>query len=636
MSVPDTADGLLERLLAYRHSGRRQEALACCGLALLRNPGDSMVLGVAAGLLREQGNPNAASRLLARALAVDPAGAQLYYECALLLHLAGQPAACVAVLRRALVLTPEAAQTLCDFGAVLHQLGQGALSGLWLSRSLRLDPHQHNALLNLSSVLHWQGRTEAALDCATRLLLETPTAGRALLDRTLLALPVVPASDAAAAAAMRRFDENLRQLRRQAERPALAGELAAAMGESLPFYLAYRQGNQRSRLQSYGTMFAGLMAARHPLAAPSRRTRGRTRLAIVSNHFRRHSIWDVLVHGLLEHLRRDQFEVVLINTMALADEETERARRLADRTHAGLSLEAGLQLLRQEAPDVIYYPEIGMDAVTARLAALRLAPLQLAGWGHPITSGLPTIDRFLSGDLLEADDAQEHYVEALVRLPGTGALTLMPPCPPQPLQGGDWPAETPAGPVRFILCQNPYKFDPADDPLLAAIAAAVPDCQFWVLYEPSRMDLYETLRQRWHAVLRARGINPERTLQWRPWLPRGQFMSLLERVDVYLDCPAFSGYTTAWHAVHCGLPIVTQEGPFLRQRLAAGLLRQIGQADGIAGSPQDYVATAVRLAGECRAGEPWIRRRQGLRAAAMAADNRLEVVRAFERELGSA
>jgi hypothetical protein len=71
-------------------------------------------------------------------------------------------------------------------------------------------------------------------------------------------------------------------------------------------------------------------------------------------------------------------------------------------------------------------------------------------------------------------------------------------------------------------------------------------------------------------------------------------------MDVYLDCPSFSGYTTAWQAAHRGLPIVTLEGQFLRQRLAAGLLKQIGVTDGIATSADDYVAIAVRKATECR------------------------------------
>ena len=56
-------------------------------------------------------------------------------------------------------------------------------------------------------------------------------------------------------------------------------------------------------------------------------------------------------------------------------------------------------------------------AAVVMLAALWLAPIQCASWGHPDTTGLPTIDYFLSGELMEPPDADEHYTERLVRLP---------------------------------------------------------------------------------------------------------------------------------------------------------------------------------------------------------------------------
>jgi CRISPR-associated protein Csy1 len=57
--------------------------------------------------------------------------------------------------------------------------------------------------------------------------------------------------------------------------------------------------------------------------------------------------------------------------------------------------------IRADALDVLVYPEVGMAAVTFALAASRLAPLQCAGWGHPVTTGLPTIDVFFSSACME-------------------------------------------------------------------------------------------------------------------------------------------------------------------------------------------------------------------------------------------
>jgi protein O-GlcNAc transferase len=107
-------------------------------------------------------------------------------------------------------------------------------------------------------------------------------------------------------------------------------------------------------------------------------------------------------------------------------------------------------------------------------------------------------------------------------------------------------------------------------------------------------------------------------------------------MDVYLDCPAFSGYTTAWQAAHRGLPIVTLEGEFLRQRLAAGLLRQIGRSEGITQSPEQYVERAVRWSQEARDTPAWASQREMLRSAAGKADGNREAVSALQQVLAEA
>jgi len=118
-----------------------------------------------------------------------------------------------------------------------------------------------------------------------------------------------------------------------------------------------------------------------------------------------------------------------------------------------------------------------------------------------------------------------------------------------------------------------------------------------------------------------------------PWLSREQFYSLLDLSDVYLDCPSFSGYTTAWQALHRGLPVVTLEGQFMRQRLASGLLRKIGMTDTIAVTVDHYVTIAAHLARESQDPELRNARRQAIKALAPQVDGDSSVVRAFEKHL---
>ena len=64
----------------------------------------------------------------------------------------------------------------------------------------------------------------------------------------------------------------------------------------------------------------------------------------------------------------------------------------------------------------MFFTDIGMDALTYTLAFSRMAPVQCTTWGHPVTSGSPTMNYFMSSELLELSEADDHYTEKLVRL----------------------------------------------------------------------------------------------------------------------------------------------------------------------------------------------------------------------------
>lgn len=96
--------------------------------------------------------------------------------------------------------------------------------------------------------------------------------------------------------------------------------------------------------------------------------------------------------------------------------------------------------------------------------------MQAASWGHPVTSGLPTIDLYLSGELLEGPLADSHYRERLVRLPGTGCCTTSAALDAEGASELEAALSACAG-CRYVIAQTPFKLDPSDDEVFAAIAA---------------------------------------------------------------------------------------------------------------------------------------------------------------------
>jgi len=456
-----------------------------------------------------------------------------------------------------------------------------------------------------------------------------------MLGAAVATIPIICASATDSASAVDGFGEQLDIL--VGWSGANPGKLGAAIGRIQPFQLAYRPVDLTAILSRYGEL-ASSQAAAYWLpprtGAPTpRQGRDRIRIAVVSGQVRRHPVWEIILRGLIAHLDPRQFEVHLYHTGSLADEATSWARRQVARFVQGpRSLAHWVTEIREGRPDVIFYPEVGMDPNSCTLAALRLAPLQIAGWGHPVTTGLPTIDWFVSAELLEGPEADQHYRERLLRLPGTGVHTEFPPVQPEPWGG----PERRQGVVRFALCQQPIKFDPQDDILLARLAKEVGAAELW-LATPANMPWTAVkLVERLSAAFRAEGLDPAAYLRTTAWLPRGPFLSFLHEMDIYLDCPAFSGYTTAWQALHCGLPIITLQGAYLRQRLAAGLLRQVRVTEGVTDSREQYLTTAIAWANECRDPDRWAERRAQLRRAAPLADGNRSAIETFAERLRGA
>lgn len=586
-------------------------------------PANAEHLCTIANALHDRGLYHEAIQAYRRVIETAPDYAPAYNNLAVTLNHCGFHQEALLACEMALANDPEAATSYANKGIALKGLGHLTEAETAYRQSLAINPNQAATYSSLASLLTSMGREREAVTVYRRALAINPRLHEARLKLTMLLPPQASEQQCG-----QTFESALNELVAAAAED-LPG-LGAVVGTAQPFALAYQPGDHTAALARYGAIVCRARAAwfettvsRTP--ATPLPTASRLRLLIVSGQISNHSVWNVLLHGLLKHLDRRRFEVVLYNTASRQTTESHVAQNLVDHYHFGPR--DWVQQTLADHPDVIFFPEIAMDAVTAQLATLRLAPLQLAGWGHPITSGLPTIDLYLSGELIEPPDAGQHYRERLVRLPGTGACSILPPITavvPNPQQL-ELPPDRSL--VRFLVCQQAAKLNPAFDHLYPEIARAVPACRFWFVRDNQTSWQSCMLEERLRHAFDCRGLPSATYLRFIDWQPAEQFLGLLDSMDIYLDTPAFSGYTTAWQALHRGLPVVTLEGRFMRQRLAAGLLRRIGITTTIAGNEQDYCARAARLAND-----PTFRQsiRKMLLATIDTADEDITVVRAFE------
>jgi len=583
--------------------------------------------GMVLGRLARWAESEAALR---RVVVSETTDADAYYWLGNALARQDKPGDALGCYRRAIELRPEFAEAWCNLGKVFTDRGQQDDALRCLTKALEIRPGFTDALVGLGNVHSGRNQLEDAADCFRKALALDPgipdahvNLGHVLKDqgrvqdasacyRAALALRDDFAQARWSIAmcsipAVREANDDLDRIRFEvaSELDSLDGWFDAtraaegfrAVGVQQPFWLAYQEEDNRDLLQRYGRLCARLMARwqdRQGFRPVERRHPGAIRVGIVSQYFREHSVWNAIVKGWFQQLDRERFSLAAFCLGPGQDAETIYARSRAARFEQGVGgLRQWVEVILDAQPDVLIYPEIGMDPMTVKLASLRLAPVQAAAWGHPETTGLPTIDYYLSGEGLEPSGAQANYTERLVALPHLGCFVQSSTVESVAPDFGEWgiEARTP-----LLLCPGtPFKYAPQHDWIFPEIARRLGRCRF-IFFTHWTRGLSEKLRLRLADAFSRGGLDFDQYAAFIPWQPKPAFYQLLKRADVFLDTIGFSGFNTALQAVECGLPIVTREGRFMRGRLASGILKRMGLPELVVRSEEDYVTLAVKLA----------------------------------------
>jgi predicted O-linked N-acetylglucosamine transferase (SPINDLY family) len=317
------------------------------------------------------------------------------------------------------------------------------------------------------------------------------------------------------------------------------------------------------------------------------------RVGIVSAHLCDHSVWNAITKGWFAHLDSRRFELHAFSLGQTRDRHTEFAKAHSARFVDGLTTSRQwADAIVAEPLDVVIYPEIGMDPMTAKLACLRLAPVQATAWGHPETSGLPTMDYYLSAAAFEPQGAQHNYTEKLVPLAGLGVCYDALEVANEDLDIGALGIDAS---LPTIVCPGtPFKYTAAHDRVFVEVARRLGRCQF-LLFKHPRGKLSAQLMGRLRTAFSRAGMDADKYFVEVPWLSRAHFYSLLRQADLYMDTIGFSGFNSAMQAVECGLPIVTREGKFMRGRFASGILRALELSELVAESDDAYIDLISKL-----------------------------------------
>ena len=462
------------------------------------------------------------------------------------------------------------------------------------SQAIAIKPDYADGFFNRGNANYRAGRQQQALDDYSRALEFDPNSAEAKWALTISSIPPMIRGEQELEQSRQKFYEELISLDGWFNK-ARQDSGYRVVGSRQPFYLAYQDKNNQALLGQYGKLCTRLMRLwqnNSGLSSPKKSSSKKIRIGIVSNHIHDHSVWNAIIKGWVSELSKNTFELNIFYLGSLVDDETRfaqaRANTLID---PNKTFSEWAKTIHEYQIDILIYPELGMHQESLQLASLRLAPLQIASWGHPETTGLDTIDHYFSAELMEGSGAQNHYVENLVELPHIGCyyFPLRPQCASLDFNklGLD-----PTRPI--LLCPGtPYKYLEKYDSVFPEIATKLKNCQL-VFFTKASWSAFR-LEERLRCKFKLANLQYDEHVNFIPWLNREEFFSLMNQATVYLDTIGFSGFNTAMQAIECNLPIVTMRSQFLRGNLAAAPLHQMGLNDLIADDEQRYVDQVVKL-----------------------------------------
>lgn len=499
--------------------------------------------------------------------------------------------AAIDAYRKALSLDPNRPDVYMSLAHALAETGKLDDAIEHYEKLVSVDTKAAAAHRYVGAILTEQGKTKEALERYRRALAIAPDMVAEL--RSAMMLPVIPASMEELQNWRKRFETEVSRL--EAEEIQLTDPVKEIAATN--FYLSYHGLNNRELHRKVARLYQRACPSllwTAPHCAEAQPTSRKIRVGFISRHMYNHSVGKT-TRGLLQHLSRDKFEVFSLLIPPVRDDETSKFIRA--HSDASLAVPETLEEARSAVAalklDILFYQDIGMEPFTYVLAFSRLAPVQCASFGHPDTSGIPSIDYFISDSLFEIPDAQQHYNEKLFLLRDLGNLAYYyrPALPASMKQREDF--GLPADKNIYICPQTPFKFHPDFDAFLGNILRADPHGQL-ILLEGHVQHRAKLLQQRCAAAF----PDVSDRLVFLPPQKGPDFTNLIALADVMLDTIHFNGYNTSLEAFSVGTPVVTMPTAFQRGRHTAGMYRKMGLEECTASSAEEYVRLAVKLGTE--------------------------------------
>ena len=262
--------------------------------------------------------------------------------------------------------------------------------------------------------------------------------------------------------------------------------------------------------------------------------------------------------------------------------------------YLGNTLSTARDILEKYKFDFIVYPDIGMKLMPTLLAYSRIAPIQITTWGHSETSGIDTIDYFISSKYfsgtLSKEQIQKQYSEKLILFKSLGTFYISPHKlfvennKAYSIQNTQSQTTKITNPKKFktreelgftnkdhlyVCLQTFYKLNPQFESCLARILELDPN---GIILLSNTFPFCKSHLERIRNII---GLEKIKRIKWYGSLEKDEFLNIVSISDVCLDPFPFGGCNTSYDAFDYNIPVITLPSHFLHGQFTNGLYKKM-------------------------------------------------------------
>ena len=611
---------LLKKAEAHAHAGRTKEAERICNSILKKNPAHQEAMFLLSGLMLLEKKYKACEPLLRKVLAANPNHISAMNNLGIVYREYHKDLeAARALFEKVVAGNPGHFRALMNLGNIYSDYGQYEQSEHYYKKALEVNPGaKENAvfLTHLGNICYRKKDYDGAISYFKQGLAQDPGNTDILRNFILarygqgdrLALMSMVKEVAALPDLGRACFPVFSVARRNcfwAVSEKTAPKAVALALQGIADYAALEMSNL-DFLAVKGLSYADLLEIhritgrmleskrmRAPYVSHEKAFENRSKLKIgyLSGDFRAHVI-NTFVRGLFNFHDRDRFELYCYSSTEIEDNITKQYREAAD-----VFLDVG-EMSNHEIAQKIHEDGIHLLVNIAgytkdsrmEVMAYRAAPVQIMYLGYPYTSGLSTVDYFISDPYLDGPENAQYFAEKQLRLPECFATFER--LNDRKMTGPPFKAH---GHITFGSLVNPYKLGPDVVRVWSEIMRELPDSRIMLNHPKYGFD---QMQRNILDEFNRHGIEDARVDIVFERHPSSFHLRYYNAMDIALDTFPLTGGTTTHEALWMGVPVVTLVGDIYPHRLSYTILSNAGMdlSELIAFSESEYRDKVLALA----------------------------------------